>query len=119
MQIRTGLLVSSILLVSSGAAFAQRVGDVVEPAPAPRAIEVSPDDSLRMERYVRGETDVPVVEQHMTLRPGSIIPEGVQLRVFSKDTELARYAYFVSVDDKIVIADPRTRVVVRIIDKKS
>lgn len=116
MQIKTVLLASSVVLSLSGGAFAQRVGDVVEPAP--RAIEVSPEDSLRMERYVREETDVPVIEQHMTLRPGSIIPEGVQLRVFSKDTELARYAYFVSVDNKIVVADPRTRVVVRIIDKK-
>jgi hypothetical protein len=118
MRISALVMASSLVVAMSGGAMAQRVGDKVIEAP-PRVLEVSPEDTVRMERYVREETDVPVIEEHMTLRPGSIIPEGVALRVFARDTELARFAYFVSVDNKIVIADPRTRTVVRIIDRKS
>lgn len=112
------ILASSLSVTLASGAFAQHVGDTVIEAPPPRVLEVSPDETIRMERYVREETDIPVIEEHMTLRPGSVLPEGVPLRVFSKDSELARFAYFVSVDNKIVIADPRTRTVVRIIDKK-
>lgn len=110
---------AGLVATLTGSAFAQRVGDTVVDVPPPRVVEVTPEESMRMERYVREETDVPVIEEHMTLRPGSVLPEGVPLRVFAKDSELARFAYFVSVDNKIVIADPRTRTVVRIIDKKS
>lgn len=118
MRISAFVLASGVVIMLSGGAFAQHVGDTVIEAPPPRVLEVTPEDTIRMERYVREETDVPVIEEHMTLRPGSVLPEGVPLRVFAKDSDLARFAYFVSVDNKIVIADPRTRTVVRIIDKK-
>jgi hypothetical protein len=87
--------------------------------PPPRVMEITPDDSMRAERYIKGESDVPVIEEHMTLRPGSIIPDGVPLRLFANVSELGRFAYFVSVDHKIVIADPQSRTVVRIIDERS
>ncbi|WP_158809828.1 DUF1236 domain-containing protein [Beijerinckia sp. L45] len=119
MQISVFVLATGLVAGMTGGALAQHVGDTVIEAPPPRVLEVSPDETMRMERYVREETDVPVIEEHMTLRPGSVLPDGVPLRVFAKDSELARFAYFVSVDNKIVIADPRTRTVVRIIDKKS
>ena len=112
------VLATGFVASLSGSALAQHVGDTVIEVPPPRVLEVSPEESMRMERYVREETDVPVIEEHMTLRPGSVLPEGVPLRVFAKDSELARFVYFVSVDNKIVIADPHTRTVVRIIDKK-
>lgn len=83
-------------------------------------IEISPGDAILVERYVQ-EVPVPppIIEEHMTLRPGSVIPEGVPLTKFEKAPSLARYGFFVSVDHKIVVADPGTRVVVRILDQKS
>ena len=112
------VFISSFALTLAGAAVAQTREDREDLDRAPRVLQVSPEETVLIERYVREETDVPVVEEHMTLRPGSVIPEGVPLRVFSKNTELARFAYFISVDDKVVIADPRTRTVVRILDRK-
>ena len=60
----------------------------------------------------------PIIEEHMTLRPGSVLPDAVPLRRFEGQPSLERYAFFVSVDHKIVVVDPRTRVVVRILDQK-
>jgi hypothetical protein len=89
-------------------------------ASAQDVVEISPDETVLVERYVRVlPAPPPVIEEHMTLRPGSVIPEGVPLNRFTDEPKLERYAYFVSVDHKIVVADPRTRVVVRILDQKS
>ena len=80
-------------------------------AHADEIIEISPGETVLVERYVRAIPEPPpIIEEHMTLRPGSILPEAVPLR---------RFAFFVSVDRKIVVVDPRTRVVVRILDQKS
>ena len=93
---------------------------IAAPAAAQQLIEISPDETVLVERYVReSPLPPPVIEEHMTLRPGSVIPEGVPLRPFEKVAALDRYVYFVSVDHKIVVADPHTRVVVRILDQKS
>ena len=119
MSIAKIAFLSSLVLTTAGAAVAQTLEERNDLDRAPRALQVSPEETVLIERYVREEPEVPIIEEHMTLRPGSIIPEGVPLRVFSKNTELARFAYFISVDDKVVIADPRTRTVVRILDKKS
>ena len=90
------------------------------PALAQEVVEISPDETVLVERYVREIPEPPpVIEEHMTLRPGSVIPEGVPLRPFDNVAALHRYGYFVSVDHKIVVADPKTRVVVRILDQKS
>ncbi len=90
------------------------------PAFAQDLIDISPDESVLVERYVREvPAPPPVVEEHMTLRPGSVIPAAVPLRQFENQPALERYAYFVSVDHKTVVVDPRTRVVVRILDQKN
>ncbi len=89
-------------------------------ARADEVIEISPGDTVLIERYVRAIPEPPpVIEEHMTLRPGSILPEAVPLRRFEGQPLLERYGFFVSVDRKIVIVDPRTRTVVRILDQKS
>ncbi len=89
-------------------------------AAAQDVVEISPGDTVLVERYVREiPAPPPIIEEHMTLRPGSVIPEGVPLTRFEKAPSLERYAFFVSVDHKIVVADPKTRVVVRILDQKS
>ena len=91
---------------------------VATPALAQRAFEFSPDESVLVERYVRERPEPPpIIEQDITLRPGSVIPDAVPLRPFEKVEALSRYVYFVSVDHKIVVADPQTRVVVRILDQ--
>ena len=83
-------------------------------------IDISPEDTVVVERYVREvPLPPPPIVEHMTLRPGSVIPPGVELSRFTDKPSLARYAFFVSVDHKIVVADPKTRVVVRILDQKS
>lgn len=88
-------------------------------AQAQEVIEITPDDQVLVERYVRAvPVPPPIIEEHMTLRPGSVIPEAVPLRRFEGQPALERYAYFVSVDGKIVVADPRSRVVVRILDRR-
>ncbi len=91
---------------------------IAAPALAQRFIEITPDETVLVERYVRESPEPPpIIEQDMTLRPGSVIPEAVPLRPFERIAALSRYAYFISVDHKIVVADPRTRVVVRILDQ--
>ena len=54
-----------------------------------------------------------------TVRPGSIIPRDIRLSPLADISAqaLSRYAYFVSPDDKIVIVDPTTRQVMRIISR--
>ena len=102
------LLISAALVAASPAVFAQGI------------VEIAPDETVLVERYVREiPAPPPIIEDHMTLRPGSIIPDAVPLSRFEGQPKLARYAYFISVDHKIVVADPRTRVVVRILDQKS
>lgn len=83
-------------------------------------IEISPGDTVLVERYVRAIPEPPpIIEEHMTLRPGSVLPEAVPLRRFDGQPSLERFGFFVSVDHKIVVVDPRTRTVVRILDQKS
>ena len=52
------------------------------------------------------------------MRPGSIIPDDIPLRPFGglTDPVYQGYRYFVSQDRKVVIVDPETRTVVRILD---
>lgn len=94
-------------------------GFVALAAHADEVIEISPGDTVLVERYVRAIPEPPPpVEEHMTLRPGSVLPDAVPLRRFEGQPSLERYGFFVSVDHKIVVVDPRTRVVVRILDQK-
>jgi Protein of unknown function (DUF1236) len=54
-----------------------------------------------------------------TVRPGNTIPRDIRLSPLADIAEpsLSRYAYFVSPDNKIVIVDPATRQVMRIIPR--
>ena len=104
--------------LSLGAALALSL--IASVARADEVIEISPGDTVLVERYVRAIPELPpIIEEHMTLRPGSVLPAAVPLRHFEGQPSLERYAFFVSVDRKIVIVDPHTRVVVRILDQKS
>lgn len=108
----------SILLAATAMVSAAAL-HIAIPASAQEVIEISPGDTVLVERYVREAPPPPVIEEHMTLRPGSIVPAAVPLRPFDGQPSLSRYSFFVSVDHKIVVTDPKTRVVVRILDQKS
>ncbi len=85
-----------------------------------QSVVITPDETVLVERYIREEPLPPAVtiEEHQTLRPGSVVPAGVPLKPFTGVSGLARYGYFVSVDNKLVVVDPDTRAVVRIFDAK-
>jgi hypothetical protein len=73
------------------------------------------DDVLVRQYYT--EAPAPEVEYHQTLTPGSAIPSDVPLKLFpaSAAPNLRGYAYFVSVDRKLVVVEADTRRVVRIL----
>lgn len=87
-----------------------------------QSVVITPEESVLVERYVVQEPTLPppvTIEEHQTLRPGSIVPPGVPLQQFRGVSELGKFAYFVSVDNKVVVVDPATRVVVRIFNARS
>ena len=71
------------------------------------------------EYIVRRPVDRIVEVPGGTVRPGSIIPRDIRLSPLADISVagLSRYAYFVSPDNKIVIVDPATREVMRIISR--
>ncbi len=76
---------------------------------------------MLVERYIVEEPALPppvVIEENTTLRPGSPVPAAVPLQPFGGRSALAKFSYFVSVDDKIVVVDPATRTVVRIFNAR-
>jgi hypothetical protein len=74
---------------------------------------------LVREYIVRRPVDRIVEFPGGTVRPGSVVPSDVRLSPLADISVqgLNRYAYFVSPDDKIVIVEPNTRQVVRIISR--
>jgi hypothetical protein len=86
-------------------------------APAERTFPT--DREVVVREYVeRTPTDPVIVREGGTVRPGSIIPDDIPLRPFGGLTDpfYQGYRYFVSPDRKVVIVDPETRIVVRILD---
>ena len=86
-----------------------------------QALVITPDESVLVERYIVEEPALPppfVIEENITLRPGSQLPVAVPLRPFGGNSALAKFSYFVSVDDKVVVVDPASRTVVRIFNAK-
>ena len=76
---------------------------------------LTPDDDGMIENYV--VRDAPVQEFHQTQTPGSVVPQEVPLKMMpsNADPKLQGYAYFVSVDNKVVVVEADTRRVVRIL----
>ena len=82
---------------------------------------ITPDDSVLVDRYIVELPALPppvTIEENTVLRPGSSVPASIPLTPFAGRSQLAKYGYFVSVDDKVVVVDPQTHVVVRILDAK-
>ena len=85
-----------------------------------QVLVVPPEDDVLIERFIVEQPLPPpvVLEDNITLRPGSVVPTGVALRPMGGTGSLAKYAYFVSVDGKVVVVDPASRQVVRILSAK-
>ena len=109
--------VAAALAIAGSPAFAQTTtGTIVttEPLTIPEEQEV-----VVREYIVRRPVDRIVEVPGGTVRPGSVIPRDIRLSPLAdiSVSGLNRYAYFVSPDDKIVIVDPTTRQVMRIISR--
>ena len=113
-MMRSPALAAAICLAATGA-FAQTVtGTIAEPLTIPDEQEVVLRDYI-----VRRPVDRIVEVPGGTVRPGSTIPRDIRLSPLADISApaLRRYAYFVSPDNKIVIVDPATRQVMRIISR--
>ena len=91
---------------------------------SPSDPDFDPDDEVVARDYfVRRPVPIivgpSVVVGSIPLRPGSIVPEDVALSPFTDAPTpgLRRYSYFVAPGDKIIVVDPATRAVVRILDR--
>ena len=109
-------LASGCALAGAGALAQTTTGTIVttEPLTIPAEQEI-----VVREYIVRRPVDRIVEIPGGTVRPGSVIPREIRLSPLADISVegLNRYAYFVSPDDKIVIVDPTTREVKRIISR--
>jgi len=107
---------AAILVTGAGALAQTATGTIVttEPLTIPEEQEV-----VVREYIVRRPVERIVEIPGGTVRPGSVIPRDIRLSPLADISVqgLSRYAYFVSPDDKIVIVDPATRQVMRIITR--
>ncbi|PSC02927.1 hypothetical protein SLNSH_21295 [Alsobacter soli] len=80
--------------------------------------DLPPEQETIIRRRIIQERLPPVELQGGTVRVGSIVPEDVELRPMTSfgSGRMARFAYFISPDEKIVVVEPRSRQVVRIMD---
>lgn len=101
-------------ILFSAPAFAQAI--VVAPD------DFGPDDDVVVRDYIvrRPVGPGPIVGS-IPLRPGSIVPGDVELAPFTDapNPRLRGFGYFVAPGDKIVVVDPATRAVVRILDREA
>ena len=112
----TGLALGATSLGATSVLAQTATGSIVttEPLTIPEEQEV-----VVREYIVRRPVDRIVEIPGGTVRPGSVIPRDIRLIPLADISaeNLSRYAYFVSPDDKIVIVDPTTREVKRIISR--
>ena len=122
-RILAGALATGFALASTGLGAQTGTGGAVgttgtivttEPLTIPEEQEV-----VVREYIVRRPVDRIVEIPGGTVRPGSVIPRDIRLSPLADISVqgLSRYAYFVSPDDKIVIVDPTTREVKRILNR--
>jgi hypothetical protein len=113
MSIRASLAAAfGFAVLFTGSALAQAV--IVAPE------DFGPDDDVVVRDYiVRRPVEPGPIVGSIPLRPGSIVPPDVRLAPFTEapNPRLRRYGYFVAPGDKIVVVDPSSREVVRILDR--
>lgn len=106
------------LSLAAGAALGQTTLVVPEDT---GSIVLSPSGETVVRRTIIEEQVVPSPWRGQ-VRVGSQVPVDVDLFAFSdgavdEEPSIERYRYFVSPDNKIVLVEPQTRQVVRIIDR--
>ncbi len=111
--------IAAVLSLSATAGFAQTT--LVVPEDRTGSIVLSPSGETVVRRTIIEERVVPSPFRGQ-VRVGSVVPADVDLYAFSdgvidEEPEIERYRYFLSPDDKIVLVEPDTRQVVRIIDR--
>jgi hypothetical protein len=107
------------LLLSGSSSYAQPI--TPGPVITTDDLDLPPDREVVVREYIVREPAPPVlIEEGATIRPGSIVPAYVPLRRFDNIAvpSLRPYGFFVSPDNKIVVVDPATRQVVRIISQQ-
>ena len=116
MPIRASLAASfGLAVILMGHAHAQAV--IVDPDD-----DFAPDDEVYARDYVVRRPIIvgpaPIVGS-IPLRPGTIVPPDVELAPFTDapNPKLRRYGYFIAPGDKVVVVNPATRAVVRILDR--
>ncbi len=107
------------LSIAAGGALAQTT--LVVPEDNTGTIVLTPSGETVVRRTIIEERVVPSPWRGQ-VRVGSRVPADVDLYAFSdgavdEEPGIERYRYFVSPDDKIVLVEPQTRQVVRIIDR--
>jgi Protein of unknown function (DUF1236) len=107
-------LAAAICFFSTGVFAQTTTGTISEPLIIPEE-----QDVVVREYIVRRPVERIVEVPGGTVRPGSTIPRDIRLSPLADISApgLRRYAYFVSPDNKIVIVDPATRQVMRIIPR--
>ena len=107
----------SLALLNGGAG-----AQVVVPGPGVTTapdFDLEPDQEVVVREYIIRRRPTLIEPENMVIRPGSIIPGYVELEPFEDAPvpSLRRFAYFVSPNNKIVVVDPATRQVVRILEQ--
>ncbi len=109
-------LAAGVVLTCTGVLAQTTTGTIVttEPLIIPEEQEV-----VVREYIVRRPVERIVEVPGGTVRPGDTLPRDIRLSPLADISvpALSRYAYFVSPDNKIVIVDPTTRQVMRIISR--
>jgi hypothetical protein len=117
MKITCVAAVTLAVAIAAGSALAQTAtGTIVTTDP----LTIPAEQEILVREYIVRRPVERVIEfPGGTVRPGSVVPADVRLSPLGDISVqgLNRYAYFVSPDDKIVIVEPNTRQVVRIISR--
>lgn len=113
---------AAALICASLLAAAPTLAQTVIPAPD-AAYELQPEEEVIVRRSII-EEHRPVIEiPRGQIVVGSIIPDDIELydmpvSARSVRNGLDRYRYFVSPDEKLVLVDPASRMVARIMDRR-
>jgi hypothetical protein len=116
MRMAAAALAAALALSGAGPMAQTTTGTLVEPD-----VLAFPEehDALLRDHIRRRPVERIVQIPGGPLRPGKVLPRDIRLSPLANLSVegLNRYAYIVSPDDKIVIVDPATRRVVRVIDR--
>lgn len=114
-RILSATLAAGLALGGASSLAQTTTGTIVEP----NALSLPEEHEAALRDYVRRRPVERVVAIRGGLAPGRIVPRDIRLSPLANIPVegLGRFAYLVSPDDKIVIVDPASRRVVRVLDR--